>query len=712
MASSRYALPQPAPAPSTKKSWTANSSSTSEFIVPAARVATVDSAAVTSDAALALNSLDSSNTPNVSAKLFDAAQNVTHLSDTKSALSDSSVSGPPVILFKKPGKAARNGAARTDGIVRLVKTVDSLVLEFAELKKSEFSKGCAVQWRLHLSGFTFTSGTDSTVTTITLGPDTFDVKLRFPHEREDFEKHLQSHLTASVAQPEDEEEAIVDAQAVIIHSPEGIKHPSVSPITPYASVNGRCAALNVSDNVNGSSVPVVDVPASEISQSVHDVSTNMNNLVVASVTRNPDTLSTPTIADIVNDSVLIDFSEGIPEANSALPASHSEINNLLCINNYFVVASVLEAMNKASGKSFLESNRDENVEEITSLAEDFTLPYLRCDSSFRQAFSKTTGLAYAKEVAERALELARAQAQARDASERRYDYEVADSPSNIDDSAVYGENAKLEDNYSKEVSDSEEHGESQQMTSCALFCESQQSIDSEQVAVRCQANQSAVFPRTLRKYSIQELTGLHNHALSITSQLPQPPTTNHSAKVTSSRPSREQFAAKFASPGVRAVFQGQSFASLKSPTASTIELSRRPPQAPSDVENPSDLEDSLNDTALYGMIGSTLGQAKPSNVKPKGNHHFAASKDLTRLTSELSDLKIVAASKKESALLATQQGRILEISDSKEKMKKAELPGLSSSRWAPDLDPAHHIMPSLPSFTPPQQQYAPISSTV
>jgi hypothetical protein len=119
------------------------------------------------------------------------------------------------------------------------------------------------------------------------------------------------------------------------------------------------------------------------------------------------------------------------------------------------------------------------------------------------------------------------------------------------------------------------------------------------------------------------------------------------------------------------------------PSVSAEVKQQSPTQVDECAETFAETRNSKTDPALSSGLLSAGGQDKTSALQPKnGNHHFSNSLDLGRPTQKFSDLKIETGFEIESSHLSKQQRAILETSNSKEDMARANIEGLSASRWS------------------------------
>jgi hypothetical protein len=657
-----------------------------------------------------------------------------------------------VVVMEKPAKMITNGSDALTGKVRLVnwKALDSIVLEFEELEKKKY----ILRLQQPLSDNVSFSSAYFTEITFTVGYDTYNVKFRFPHDAEAFEKLLPFQLRASLSSSEHVAPAVkpsaTQPPAVALNVPEKASVPLIEVSTP---VEIHTAILNVSENgqnqlssamvqeypfgaqkklaikgrqeegvrekaartekigpkletmgraVDDSTLPVIKDSTPVAARSIRDDKECSSDFPVATFDAHfLDTLPNSKVSDIANESLLIDLSEQAPVQVPSLPQVGSPHDYLFCMNNDFIVTNVLNSLNNLAGGSFLHANRDTSAEELSSLVEDLTFSRLRVSPSFRREFPGNTGHAYAKEIAKQTLELALAQDEGLHDNERESTYEANEVSYNANDSPLNGEAPASETGYSQQMNGFQQVDELQQVNE----------------------------DQKLRKYSIPELIGLRERASTLNNELPQPRLASRSKAGTTSphqqatswarssqdlpqlapRPSKEQMASKFASPQYQPVFQDQGSSNLKpapsrvAANSSTTEKPQPLSQVTSERETPAKTHDAQTDPALYGSLLSAMEQDKPSNVESEGTHHPAGSTELTRLTSLLSDLQIEAPRQKNSAPLSNQQKTILETSNKKEDMERANVPGLSSSKWSSTLGsnpPTPRSMPPVPIFAP------------
>ena len=715
MTSSRYATQQPIASPSPHLSWTASSVSNLETPIPAALATSFTPSDIVSNTATTLKASDLKiSTASSDSSRFGPVS--VSPSVTKSTLKELPVSNDLLILFEKSAKAGRNGAEVIDGKIRLVKVLNSIVIEFEQVKKKS-SRSNGLQWKLGFSPAISFRLAHFTEFTFTDGSDTYTVKFQLPHVATNFENILNSQFitTSSPSRlgvPATETVGL-EAPLPTSNSPGNTTYSSVPDSRPLALAEAPATAFIVSGHIGPSLAPISNASTSDTSRSVFGDPIDMSQSATAACGVSiPESLPISNDSDPRSESVLIDYSDDSPRRQFPSNASSAEFDYLLCMNNDFMVEDVLKALNRAAGGHFLDSNRETSAEELLSLVESFTLSHLKIGAAFRKGFSETTGLAYTIEIAKRALELALSlDQQAFCAKERR-------SPRNMDDVHSYSEDLALP-------------GATSTFGNNCL----QQMNDPEQLDKSRQVDESIDAIPVPRKYSVQELCGLHDHALAIVRQLPQPstckiaarskkPSGTHNTFVHGNphaqglqdqpqQPSREEIVPKLTNSQHEGLFRGQGSSDTNTGTMFTIEQNPQTSKVTCRAETPTKTQHPQIEATLNGSIWFTKRQYKSAKSPSESKHHAAVSEDLTKLSRDFADLKIDAIRQKESAPLTTPEEIIFDNSNRKEDMEAAGFPGLSTSKWGADPTPVPRHLPTFSSLaTSPPPQYAPIYRTI
>jgi len=143
--------------------------------------------------------------------------------------------------------------------------------------------------------------------------------------------------------------------------------------------------------------------------------------------------------------------------------------------------------------------------------------------------------------------------------------------------------------------------------------------------------------------------------------------------------------------------------------ANSTAANAQPLHVTSGAETSTNAQATPSDPALEGTISSAMQLGNPSNRQLQSKHHPKVSKDLTGLTTALSDLKIAATDQNISTATTTKQKMVLDSSEKKE--NKPYNSSIGSSVWAPKpLDaPSGHSAHPFPKSAP---QYAPIFRTI
>lgn len=541
-------------------------------------------------------------------------------------------------------------------------------------------------------------------------PDIYHVTFRFPHEVSAFEQFLPAQLKKASDQFLDKEAPTAGSRPALSVSED--ENDSSVPVVAVSR-----SATDVSTETNHSVAPAIEVPpAVAVAGPVLKVQEHMGDSSVATFDTST-ALARPVVnvSENVDNSPLIDFSEDVLE-DFPLPQGRSALEDLVFLDKDPLIVGILNQLNGVAGGSFLNYNSGVSAEALLAKVESHVGAYLRT-SIFRH-LPEDVRAVYTKETSRGVIEAAKEALESK-ATEPGTVPKAENDPSHFGAVIHLNGKAPTSDNY-----------DSDQMNDPQQAHEPQGVKDSYQVNSH----------QKMRKYSVQMLFAFRGDAPTVKEDLisrtEELKIDGKLSKLTARTPSQVEIACKFASKPYQAAFHGQGSWDLK-PSHSKVATGRSTPQEAQKLpavttEAPTSNKQSEYAKADPTLYVSSIGQRKLTQVQPKGNHHFAASKDLARLTSAFSDLKIIAASQPPgvvvpspnlyvgqdvqnqltskpaksvvsaaSAEFSNQYKTILETSNRVEDMARAKVAGLSTSKWS-QLSP-------LPLFPAPLQapQYAP-----
>lgn len=566
---------------------------------------------------------------------------------------------------------------------RLVNLLDSIIVVEIE-RRGEVLFQQSMRGNIQYSS-------SSTMITVFARPDAVKIIFRFPHETQAFEKLLPSPFKKNAIVPESK---------------------------------------------NASSVPA-DTKPSTIPE------TDMAKATHTSSTMSPNELQT-----VATDGVLIDITEDGSEEDSSLPQGGSALDDLACMNNKNpVVEEILDMLNNAAGGSFLAqiSSNELSEDAVLSAAEKLVLAFLK-NSNIFNLLPEQVSMAYMKNTSKEVLRLAQEQA---------LECKVTETGRNVNGGAPASGN-----NGSQHVNNVQQLvNHPQQVNHAQELNYSQQVHDYQKV----------------RKYSVDELASLRDQASTVKEELilrTQQLKIDGKSPQSSRLSSKIETASRFPSKSYQELCHGPW--DLKSTTSnvaagqSTSQKSQSLSQAEPKVETTSvHGQHQKTDPVLYGTLLSAIGK-EPSQTPSvsqlsRGKHCPTPSDVDIRLSQSFSGLKLAPASqppaktvtqrtsqapmaaqpmvKQEDYLMASAQPfastqtsqptadvcrtmlnpmpgtaankAILEISNKKEDMEKARVPGLSASKWSTNTSstPSVSNFPSLQRIQT-LQLYAPVYRTI
>ena len=587
------------------------------------------------------------------------------------------------VLIEKTVKASLNDGPAIFVNARLVKTLDSII-------RVEIEQNGEVLFQQSMQG-NIQYSSSSTMITVFARPDAVKIIFRFPHEAQTFEKFLPSPLKKN---------------AIALESK------------------------------NASSVPADNKPST------------LPETGIAKATHTSSTMSPNKLQTMATDGVLIDITEDGSEEESSLAQGGSALDDLACMNmnKNPVVEEIFDMLNNAADGSFLAqiSSNEVSKDAVLFAAEKLVLAFLK-NSNIFNLLPEHVSMAYMKNTSKEVLRLAQEQA---------LECKVTETGRNVNGGALASGN-----NGSQRVNDVQQLiNRPQQVNQAQELNHSRQVHDYQQVC----------------KYSVDELVSLRDQASTVKEELilrteqlkidgtsPQPScgsSKTETASTFSSKPYQElchsswdlKSATSKVATGESTSEKLQSLLQAKPKVDTTIVRSQH----------------QKTDPELYGTLLSAIGKEPsqtPSVSQLSRSKHCPTPSDVEiRLSQSFSGLKLAATSqppaktvaqgtsqtpavaqplvKQEDYLMASAQPfaptqtsqltadvsrtmltpmpgtaenkTILEISNKKEDMEKARVPGLSASKWSTNT-PSTPVsnFPSLQRIQTPQV-YAPVYRTI
>ena len=526
-------------------------------------------------------------------------------------------------------------ANRNGGVDRLVKLI---IRQEAGSRNFSLKFGSVVMLQTTVSGLVFRS-TSPTNMTLSLDSDTYNISFQLPQEASAFENLLLGYLSSVPT---------LDAPTA-----------SAEPIFIPAEDTGI------------SSAPSLNSPMADFQPFLH-------------------------LPDCVDNSPLIDFSDGISES---LSPPVSALDDLASLNYDPFIIWLLDMLNKGSGGNFWKQENGVSGAVVMAKLEDQLKAYFTKGSTiFAKYLPADLKLEFIKETSKSVVEAAGTEALESKITKAEHILQTRYPPcSNL--------NLDVATNPSFEASGIEEGMKDHQQ-----IRKPRQLDDSQETNIH----------ETKRKYSVKEILVLRDVAsivkeelisrageLEIDGKLLQ---ASREPSKAASRNYRAGTVSKAARTQNHRVLQGEG-ASGMAPVVSFASAG----------------EHAASEPAQSANLLASVGQKKPVLSPSKNTHSATPSKDLTRLTGVFTGLNNGAEGQNPTVTVSGRAAQnvmaefplrthsnlpamaIIDVNNDKEEMAKAQVPGLSSSRWSQPSS-----LPLLRSGSQPleQPQYVPVYKTV